>query len=160
ASYNGLVLTVNKRLSRNISGLVTYTWSHCISIAEQSTINNNFSAQDPNNFNNSRGDCNQDVRHIFNASAVMNSPKFGNTWTNRLLSNWQLTPNIRVTSAFPINPLTGRDNALNGMTNITGGGSTQRPNVSCDPTTGFTQSVNQWFNTTCFSQNAPLTYGN
>jgi hypothetical protein len=161
ASYAGLVTTLNKRLSRNTTALITYTWSHCISIAEQSTINNNFSAQDPFNFKNSRGDCNQDVRHIFNSSFVISSPKFSNSAVQKLAGNWQLSPIIRVNSALPINPLAGRDNALNGMTNITGGGATQRPNMLCDPSLDSSaQTYARWFNTSCYTPNVAGQLGN
>jgi hypothetical protein len=159
ASYQGLVTTVNKRLSRNTTVLVTYTWSHCISIAEQSTINNNFSAQDPFNFHNSRGDCNQDIRHIFNGSFVISSPNFKKPLVRKLAGNWQLAPILRFNSALPINPLSGRDNALNGMTNITGGGATQRPNLIGDPTPAV-QDLAHWFNTAAYAPNGPGQYGN
>jgi hypothetical protein len=159
ATYAGLVTTVSKRLSHNASVLITYTWSHCISVAEQSTINNNFSAQDPFNFRNSRGDCNQDVRHIFNSSFVVGSPKFSNSWAQKIAGNWQLSPILRFNSALPINPLSGRDNYLNGMTNITGGGATQRPNLIGDPAPAV-QNLDHWFNQAAFTQNTAGQYGN
>ena len=42
ANYNAAVVTLNKRLSSNVSAQVLYTWSHCISIAEPGTINNHY----------------------------------------------------------------------------------------------------------------------
>jgi hypothetical protein len=39
-------------------------------------------------------------------------------------------------------------------------GGSDRPNVVCSPTSGFEQSVYQWFNTSCFAAQPLYTYGN
>ena len=77
----------------------------------------------------------------------------------KLAGDWQLSPIVRVNSALPFNPVSGRDNALNGMTNITGGGSTQRPNLNGDPSVA-TQTYDRWFNTAAFTPNTVGQYGN
>jgi hypothetical protein len=77
----------------------------------------------------------------------------------KIAGNWQLAPIVRVNSALPLNPLAGRDNYLNGMTNITGGGATQRPNLIGDPSAPV-QSYDHWFNQAAFLPNVAGQYGN
>jgi len=162
ANYNAAVVTVNKRFNRNISAQVIYTWSHCISIAEPGTINNHYDGQDPYNFQTSRGSCSQDVRHLFSSSYVFASPKFDNAWMQRLAGNWQLSPIIRMQSGLDSNLLSGKDYALNGTIGQTATNGIQRPNVICGASqlAAFTQSNQQWFNTSCFAPNSTGQLGN
>src|SRR5579871_2935791 len=160
SSYHGLSTTVQKRFGKGVSALLLYTWAHCISTAEPGAVLNHYDSQDPFNFQSSRGDCGQDVRHLFSASFVFLSPKFSNTWVRRIASNWQLSPIIRANSALPVNPLSGKDNALNGTLGNAAPTGIQRPNYICDPNSGFTQSLNQWYNTACIVQNGVGQLGN
>ena len=162
ANYNAGVVTVNKRFKDNVSAQIIYTWSHCISIAEPGTINNHYDGQDPFNFQSSRGSCSQDVRHIFSSSYVFASPKFGNAWVQRLAGNWQLSPIIRVQSGLDGNLLSGKDYALNGTIGQTATNGIQRPNLVCTPSqqSTFTQTNQQWFNTSCFAANLAGQLGN
>jgi hypothetical protein len=160
AVYNAAVISVQKRFSKSVSVQAIYTWSHCISIAEPGTINNHYDSQDPSNFSTSRGDCSQDIRQNFSSSFAFASPKFSNAWARRLAGNWQLSPIIRIMSGFDSNPLSGKDNALNGTIGQTSANGIQRPNYICDPTQGFTQSLSQWFNTACVVPNGTGQFGN
>src|SRR5579871_6807768 len=162
ATYEGLTTNVNKRLSRNVSMQLNFTWSHCISVAEQGTINNHYDSQDPFNFNTSRGDCNQDVRRNFNSSFVFTSPKVGNSMMQKLTGNWLFSPIFRWTSGLPLTVLSGKDNALDGVVTNTGGGVVQRPNLVCDPglSGSSSQSWAHWFNQSCYVANGPGQLGN
>jgi hypothetical protein len=55
------------------------------------------------------GNCNFDIRQIFNASLVAASPFHGNGAVKWLLGGWQVAPSIRATTGFPINVLLGTD---------------------------------------------------
>src|SRR5262249_17945511 len=68
-SYNGLLLSANRRLSRNFSMLLNYTWSHCISDGDASSeIGGGY--QNPTNRRSERGNCAVDVRQLFKGSFV------------------------------------------------------------------------------------------
>src|SRR5947199_9612532 len=74
-------------------------------------------AQDMNPYNRrqDRGDCNFDIRHIFNTSIVARSPVVGSGLMAHLLGNWQLAPLIRALSGVPLNITTGTDASLTGV---------------------------------------------
>jgi hypothetical protein len=162
AFYNAGVITLEKRFSRNVAANVIYTWSHCISVAEPGTINNHYDGQDPFNFSTSRGSCTQDVRQNFSSSYVFASPKFSNAWVQRLAGNWQLSPIIRLQSGLDANLLSGKDYALNGTIGQTATNGIQRPNLTCAPSqlSSFTQSIHEWFNTSCYAPNGTGQLGN
>jgi hypothetical protein len=162
AFYNAGVITLEKRFSRNVAANAIYTWSHCISVAEPGTINNHYDGQDPFNFSTSRGSCTQDVRQNFSSSYVFASPKFGNTWVQKLAGNWQLSPIIRIQSGLDGNLLSGKDYALNGTIGQTATNGIQRPTLTCAPSqlSSFTQSIHQWFNTSCYTPNGTGQLGN
>jgi hypothetical protein len=100
------------------------------------------------------------VRQLFSGSFVFASPKFSNSLVQKIAGNWQLSPIIRANSGLPINPLSGKDNALNGTigTNSTTG--IQRPNYLCNPDSGFTKSLSQYYNNSCIVQNGIGQLGN
>ena len=141
-------------IRRNVSALTVYTWSRCISVAEQSAVNNAYNSQDPFNVNTSRGDCAQDVRNNFSGSFVFTSSKFRSSIVQKIAGNWQLSPIVRLNSGLPSSLISGKDNALNGVTTLSGTG-TQRPSQVCDAGQGLSQSIGQWFNTSCFVANGP-----
>ncbi len=70
--YNGLNLTLSKRLSHGFEMFATYTWSHAIDDApEQNNIDSpNFLLSDPTNRRRDRGNSLTDRRHAFNGHLV------------------------------------------------------------------------------------------
>src|SRR6202035_481852 len=75
ASYEGLFVSAQKRLSKGVTLLSNYTWSHCIS----DVYNQNPTATGVAPYNNRRqwrGNCvGVDLRQLFLLSAVATTPK-------------------------------------------------------------------------------------
>jgi hypothetical protein len=125
SSYNGLILTVQKRLSKGVTVLGNYTWSHCIgdlSIGD-STGNAGAGLAIPNNRNYDRSNCqsneiggtfSSDRRQIFNLTVVYQTPRLANAWQNRLLSDWKIAGIYHAMSAYWVTPILSSDIALNG----------------------------------------------
>jgi Carboxypeptidase regulatory-like domain len=150
-SYNGMLLSANRRLTGNLSMLVNYTWSHCISDGDAaSEIGGGY--ENPASRRAERGNCVVDIRHIFNASVVALSPRFTGRWTQRMLGNWETSAILTKRSGFWFNTGTGRDNSLTGI-----GG--DRPDVIADSHVS-NPTLDQWFNTSAFRPNALGTFGN
>lgn len=151
ASYHAVLLSANHRLSHNFSVLVNYTWSHCISDGDvQSEITGGY--QNPASRAADRGNCVIDVRHLFNASLVMLSPRFHNRTAQTILGDWNLSPIITKRSGLWFTPSAGRDNSLSAV-------GADRLNVVGDPH-AVDPSIARWFNTAAFAANAPGTFGN
>ncbi len=124
ASYNGLVLSLTKRLSKGFLANANYTWSHCIgdlSIGD-STGNAGAGLAIPNNRNNDRSNCqsneiggtfSSDRRQIFTATLVYQTPKLGNPWAARLFSDWKVAGIWRYTSAYWVTASLSSEIALN-----------------------------------------------
>ncbi|OFV93007.1 MAG: hypothetical protein A3H28_13160 [Acidobacteria bacterium RIFCSPLOWO2_02_FULL_61_28] len=122
--YHGLLLSLQRRLSRGVSVSANWTWSHCIGV--YSDINSNGPPADetytmPGNRNFDRGNCDQDRRHLANISFVAQTPRFSDTAAGKLLGGWQFSGIYRFTSGTPIVLLNGVDRALTGVAR-------QRPN--------------------------------
>jgi hypothetical protein len=125
SSYNGLLLSVQKRFSKGLSSSANYTWSHCIgdlSIGD-STGNAGQGLANPLNRNYDRSNCQSneiggtfsaDRRQIFNLNIVYQTPKFSNLWATRLLSDWKFAEIFHYTSAYWISAYLSTDIALNG----------------------------------------------
>jgi hypothetical protein len=166
ASYNGLILSVQKRLSEHFSLQANYTWSHCIGDATQgSTVG---SAQagllEPNNRRFDRGNCSvntlsgtfaTDQRNIFNFTAVAETPRFANPTVRKLGTGWQTAWIWREASGGFLTPTyAGVDPQLSG----TGG---QRPNlVLTDAMCANPGPGTCWFNKAAFGTPATGTLGN
>jgi hypothetical protein len=154
ASYEGLNLTVQKRLSRGISASANYTWSHCLS----DVYSDNPTAAGvsrPDNRRAFRSNClGIDVRHLFNLNMVATTPKFSQPALRALGSNWQFAPILQIKSAQFFSVFTGTDNALTSV-------GSQTPNLVGNPYPQ-NQNVNQWIanpNGSVFQPAAPGTYG-
>jgi hypothetical protein len=150
--YNALQIKAEKRYSKGLMFIVSYAYSKTMAVGDTSGVQNILDV--PAEYAVSS----QDLTHHFVGSAIYDLPfgrgkGFGAHWnrvTNAFLGGWSISPIVTVDSGFPLT-LTVRGNPSN-----TGG--TDRPNINgdwhlIDPT------VQEWFNTSVFSKNAPLTYG-
>jgi outer membrane receptor protein involved in Fe transport len=167
-SYEGLYLSANKRLSRNTSMLVNYTWSHCISdVYDQQTSAPGVSPSIPISANPLystpmpggnrafyRSNClGSDLRQSLSLSAVATTPKFSNAWARRLGSDWQVAPIMYIRSAQYFAVISGVDGALTAAPN-------QTPNYNGLNPYAANQSATQWMNPAAFTTVVPGTYGN
>jgi hypothetical protein len=152
-SYNGMLLSVQRRMSRGITVLANYTWSHCLSEPVDSVLGTTANYMNPANRNADYGNCvPSDRRQILNLSAVAQSPKFHERWLAATAGNWQLSAIVSAQSGSYINVTTGVDNALTGQAN-------QRPNVIGNAIPA-NQNVNQWLVGSAFQSPTAGTYGN
>ncbi|MEQ1884872.1 MAG: carboxypeptidase-like regulatory domain-containing protein [Bryobacteraceae bacterium] len=161
--YHGLLLSIQKRLSRGTSVSANYTWSHCI--GNFADINANGPPADetytkPNDRNFERGNCDADRRHLFNLTALAETPRFSNNMMRMAASGWKFSGIYRYSSGSPINVSMGQtDRALTGTLR-------QRPNL-IDPAnvyTGQSGPGQTFLNAAAFGGSANLpalgTYGN
>ena len=126
ASYHGLLLSAQRRVSRGVSVNVNYTWSRCISDLYFVQMNTNPSAAllKPDDRSYDRGDCTvsgQDRRQLFNLTAVADTPQFANPALRAIATGWRLAPIVRISSGAPLTVTSGTDVALTSHAN-------QRPN--------------------------------
>ena len=152
ASYNGMLLSANHRLTKGISVLANYTWSHCISDMEANGDISTGVYSNPSNPGADKASCSFDIRHITNASVVQTVGPSGNSVLAKVVGQWQLAPLVRITSGIPLNVVTGTDQSRTGV-------GLDRPNY-----TGATPyskvSELQYLDPSAFTANAVGTLGN
>jgi hypothetical protein len=151
--YQGLLLKAQHRFSDNYTILGNYTWSHCISEGDFQGDMGGPYTQDPFNRNAERGNCGFDIRHIFNLTFIVQTPRFSSPWKNRLLGNWQLSPIVAYHTGTWFYALAGVDNSLSGV-------GLDRPDVFGNPYIKSTNGALQWLNPNAFALSAPGTFGN
>lgn len=163
STYNGLVASLTRQISRNFQGQVSYTYSRCIDNGSASSGLEQASAEilDAHNQGFDRGPCLFNVTQALRVNSVYNLPFRG----NRLVSGWQLGEILSVTTGFPVNVTNG---LLPQVAN-TGGITSDRPNYSgaagCHPSQ-ITDTINaqqrtvQWFNPACYAVQPFATLGN
>ena len=116
STYNGLTLTLNKRLSNEFELLASYTLSKTIDDASDFDEQ----PQNPYDLRAERALSRQDVRHRFVLSALFELP-FGEEEENNgssrkrddllgtILGHIEVAPIVTLSSGRPVNPLTGAD---------------------------------------------------
>jgi hypothetical protein len=154
-SYNALFFSAQKRLSKGVSLLANYTWSHCISdVFDPQT--SAASGAPPGDRTPFRGNCQgSDLRQLFNLNMVAQTPKFSNRWLRMFASDWQVSPILQIKSAQFFSVYSGTDRAL---TNALA--TTQTPNLANTNPYPSNQNVNNWVSASAFSLPALGTYGN
>ncbi|HKQ85258.1 MAG TPA: carboxypeptidase regulatory-like domain-containing protein [Candidatus Acidoferrales bacterium] len=111
ATYNGLLVSAQHRMSQNFSILANFTWSHCLDQGEiGQDIGNAF--QNPNDRRADWGNCANDRRKIVNLSVVAQSPHHGDRLLQAILGNWQGSGIFTAASGSPLNITTGEDASL------------------------------------------------
>ncbi|MBV8845752.1 MAG: carboxypeptidase regulatory-like domain-containing protein, partial [Bryobacterales bacterium] len=121
ASYNSLIVSAEHRLSSHFFMLANYTYAHCIADPQTTELSGPIYTN-PANRRNDRGNCAAvDVRHNFNLSAVLTSPKYSSRALQTIAGDWQLAPIVGIHSGSFFSITSGVDSALNGI-------GSQRPN--------------------------------
>jgi hypothetical protein len=163
-SYHALEVKLEKRFSRSLSFLVSYTWSKLIdtasSVFDASILAGpvaNFPVADSYNPRLERDVSTGDIPHNLVASFVWDLP-----WANQrggltgaLLGGWQLSGIATFQSGIPL--------ALTQVTNFNAfaGFGTQRPNRIADPAlSGSERTLARWFDTDAFRTAPQFTLGN
>jgi hypothetical protein len=115
ASYNGLSISVQRRLSAGLTFTANYTWSHSLDdVSNGGVVNETFgifqtnhnigAVQNPYNFRGNYGNSDYDVRHYFNANFVLTDMfrhagfKYG---PNQVFGGWTLASNWFLRSGLP-----------------------------------------------------------
>lgn len=123
ANYNGLVATMQHRLSPTFNLLANWTWSKCLDIADGQGDLAGTNVENPVNPRLDYGPCGFDYRHIENLVVVAKSAFHGlNRFAGALANNWELAPLMHITSGAPLNVIAGQDNSLTDVGN-------DRPNL-------------------------------
>lgn len=159
ASYNGMVTTIQHRLSSTFSFTANYTWSHCIDIADNVGDTEGVTVQNPENIKADKSNCGFDFRHVFNSSVVASSHFALTGRLAQAVNHWEIAPLVHITDGAPFTVLSGVDNSLTDTLN-------DRPNLT-SPSKVYThakiesgQSINaQYVNASAFTMNAIGTFG-
>jgi hypothetical protein len=113
ANYNGLITSVNHRLSSTFSLLANWTWSHCLNEADGNGDITGTGVSQPNNPRADYGPCGSDYRHIENVVMVAKSSfSLSNRIEKAVLNNWEFAPKVQILSGAPFNVTSGQDNSL------------------------------------------------
>jgi len=161
AKYNSLAVKLTRRLNNGFSALVGYTLSKSRDNGSGIRVLNGDALfpQNSNCFECEWGLSIFDVRHRVVSSILYELP-FGEGKPflqsgvgGAILGGWQVTNILSLSSGFPRDPATGNDRANTGSTN--------RPDAvpGQDPNSG-PKTIDQWFNTAAFVQQAQFTHGN
>ncbi len=169
STYESLQVKAEKRWSGGNSILVAYTHSKLISDTDTVTSwlegGGVASIQNYNNLNNEKSLASFDVPDRLVISYVTDIPvgkgrKFlsnANWFTDAAIGGWGVEGVTTIQEGFPLHLTTNSSNL-----NAYNSGS-QRPNViaGCNPTLSgsATSLLNEYFNTSCFTQPAPFTFG-
>jgi hypothetical protein len=133
SQYNGMLVSVNKRMSQHFSVNGSYTWSHAITSGED--FWGLSEPGDPTNIKAERGPAFNDIRHAVNLSGVIDTGRLSNTNVLRWFTN-NITLGFveQLQSGRPYPFSTGTGGFGNAIYFGTGNESQQRPNVLPDGT--------------------------
>jgi Carboxypeptidase regulatory-like domain/TonB-dependent Receptor Plug Domain len=102
SDYHALQLQFQRRLSRGLQVLASYTWSHSID-----TLSHDLGTNPPDQLidqKTNRGPSDFDVRHSFNAAVTYNLPTPATSSLGRaILGNWAIDSIVTARSASPVN---------------------------------------------------------
>ncbi|HKX32939.1 MAG TPA: carboxypeptidase regulatory-like domain-containing protein [Blastocatellia bacterium] len=154
SNYHALVLRTEKRLSRGLMVMGSYTFSKSIDLDSLGASVTSSNLDQSNQKKLERARSSFDARHRFVASFTYDLPfKSENKAINSILGNWQAGGIITQQSGLPFTVNITSDRANNGLLN-------QRPNLVGDPNLpGSQRTPERWFNTGAFAVQPAGTLG-
>lgn len=148
SNYNGLWMSVNRRLSHSVSINTSYTFSK--SIDNNSVGSSNPQAQDFRNLSAERALSDFDARQRFVLSGTYLVPLHGNNaFTRRLAEGWAMSPILNLQSGNPFSPIIAVTDSKGSLEAF------NRPNViSGVSLLTANPDPSQWINPAAFSRQA------
>jgi hypothetical protein len=162
ASYNGMVASIQHRMSSSFVFLANYTWSHCIDISDNAADVSTITIQNPANIKGDKGNCGYDFRHILNSTLVA-STHFNSLHgvLGEVVNHWEISPLVHATDGSPFTVVSGNDNSRTGENNdrpnVVAGKPIYTNNKIVKPASG--QLYTSYINSTAFQQNSVGTFG-
>jgi hypothetical protein len=159
ANYNSMVAKVEKRFSKGLTFISSYTWSHTIDQGDESLDEGLSGRANEYNLSAERGNSSLDRRHNFISSFTYELPfgrgkPFGAGWaraTDAILGGWQIGGILVLRTGFPFDVSYPGDPQNSGTRNR---GDRIRSGKLDNPT------IDRWFDELAFVQSAPGVYGN
>jgi len=162
STYHSLQTKLEKRFSRGLSLLTSYTWSHAIdnSVNGEDTGNGPVIPQNPLDTDAEKASSVIDQRHRFVTSFIY-EPRLGkagallggSAFTRAVFGGWQLGGIFTASTGSPMTPAVNPNSA-----NTTG---TARPNRLADGNLPRDQrTVDRWYDRTAFAPAPSFNYGN
>jgi len=103
SDYNALQIQLQRRLSRGLQALASYSWSHSIDTGSAGSIGSGSNALTGLNPNLNRGPSDFDVRNAFSAGLTYDVPASkGNALAPAMLGGWSIDNIIQARSAPPV----------------------------------------------------------
>lgn len=103
SSYNALQVQFQRRLSRALQTLASYSWSHSIDTGSAGSLGSLSNLLVPGITAGNRGPSDFDVRHAFSAAITYAVPLVRiNPATNAILTGWSVQSVIQARSASPV----------------------------------------------------------
>lgn len=158
-SYNALQVKAERRFSKGLQYLISYTWSKTMDNGTDGWYIGN--PQNAYDLRSEHGVSNSDRTHMLRISGIYELPfGKGKRWLREgaasyILGNWQFNTINSFLSGTPIVFSVSGDVANIGNSVKT----YMRPNVVGDPHSS-NPTQQQWFNTAAFAVPAPFTFGN
>lgn len=158
--YEGLQTSLTRRFSHNWQTQVTYTFSKSIDDTSGTYGLDGgglgVAGTNPTCLSCDTGLSNFNRTNNFRASGIYTVPNVAKGFTGQLVNGWQVTGVFTYLSGAPSSPISATNRVFAGSGSPTG-----RPNVvaGCDPNSG-PQTLNAWYNVSCYSLQPAGTYGN
>ncbi len=103
SSYNALQLQFQRRLSRGLQVLASYTWSHSIDDGSAASVGSASNLNVPASMNLNRGNSDFDIRHACTAGLTYDIPApKGNSLTRAFLHGWSVQSYFLARTAPPV----------------------------------------------------------
>jgi hypothetical protein len=103
SKYNALQLQYQRRLSRGLQAIASYSWSHSIDNASAGSYGNGSNLGAPGNVNKNRGDSDFDIRNALSGALTYDIPTpTKNALVKAVLGGWSCENLLLVRSAPPI----------------------------------------------------------
>jgi hypothetical protein len=153
-NYDGMLTTVEHRLSHGLSVTGSYTWSHATGDFQSYSTGGSFYSAIPSQYGKLEwGNTDLDVRHRFTLMLNYALP-FGNSmtgWQGGLVKGWHFNAIAVYQTGSPFSVLNSSPLSNTGV-------ASDRPNAIADPNIS-NPTITHWFNTAAFAPQAIGTIG-
>jgi hypothetical protein len=155
SNYHSLQISAQRRFTGSSQLGLAYTWSK--NLTDNQTDR---STASQNSYNNHAdyGRATLDRRHVLTFSYIYELPfhRGQHDLAGKLLGGWQVSGLALYRSGLPFTPTTSSFDAA-GLGFVPALVAGARPNTLCDPNSGAPHTIQQYFNTGCFSLNPTVT---